>query len=251
MELRNDFQHALVNGELELHYQPVVSLDSGEIIGAEGLLRWTHPVAGPIPPLEALSIADEAGLLGMLGTWTVERACGDLRRWRDDGRDIWVSINLNADQLQDGLTEVIARELASRELDSSALVVEITETAAIQSAGFVLDRLHELGVRIGLDDFGTGYSSLARLDELPIAIVKVDRSFVERMMDPTAPPLAKMVLGIGGMLGLDTIAEGVETSEQRDRLLELGCEVGQGFLFSPAVPASELFDSIPASVRRS
>jgi diguanylate cyclase (GGDEF)-like protein len=239
-ELRADFQYALVSGNLDLKYQPIVALETGETIGAEGLLRWEHPVHGPIPAPEALAIADEAGLMELLGGWTIGRACADVAELRQGHPDFWVSVNISADQVHPGLTSTVVAELEANGLDPSALVIEITETAAIEHGERFLVDIHDLGVRIALDDFGTGYSSLSRLDSLPISIVKVDRAFVARMTGPERSRLAEMVLEIGETLGLVTIAEGIESEAERDHLLRLGCAFGQGWLFAPALPLDEL-----------
>lgn len=239
-ELRADFQAALVTGGLELKYQPIVELGTGTIIGAEGLLRWEHPVHGPIPAPEALAIADEAGLMQLLGGWTIGRACRDVAHLRRRHPDIWVSINISPDQVHSGLASTVVAELDANDLDPSALVIEITETAAIEHGERMLSDIHDLGVRIALDDFGTGYSSLSRLDSLPISIVKVDRSFVARMSGPERSRLAEMVLEIGETLGLMTVAEGVETEDERQHLIRLGCTIGQGWLFAPALGVDEL-----------
>ncbi|HVR32937.1 MAG TPA: EAL domain-containing protein [Acidimicrobiia bacterium] len=243
-ELRSDFQAALVSGSLELMYQPIVELESGATIGAEGLLRWEHPDHGPISAPEALAIAEEAGLMELLGAWTIGRACHDVAVLRRQHPEMWVSVNISADQVHAALASTVVAELEANSLDASALVIEITETAAIEHGERFLGDIHDLGVRIALDDFGTGYSSLSRLDSLPISIVKVDRSFVARMTGPERSRLAEMVVEIGETLGLVTVAEGVETEGERQHLLRLGCSVGQGWLFAPALPLTELLQSV-------
>jgi diguanylate cyclase (GGDEF)-like protein len=239
-ELRADLQTALVTGNLDMKYQPIVELESGMVIGAEALLRWEHPVHGPIPASEALAIADEAGLMQLLGGWTVGRACRDVAELRRHRADMWVSVNIAADQLHPALVTTVMAELDAHSLDPSALVVEITESAAIEHGERMLAEINDRGVRIALDDFGTGYSSLSRLDSLPISIVKVDRAFVARMTGPERSRLAEMVLEIGETLGLVTIAEGIESEEERQHLLRLGCTLGQGWLFAPALPIADL-----------
>jgi diguanylate cyclase (GGDEF)-like protein len=246
-ELRADLQTALVSNELQLKYQPIVDLESGDLIGAEALLRWDHPVHGPIPAPETLAIADEAGLMQLLGGWTVGRACIDVAELRSHREDLWVSVNISADQLHPGLAATVLAELESNGLDPSALVIEITETAAIEHGERFLGEIDDLGVRIALDDFGTGYSSLSRLDSLPISIVKVDRAFVARMTGPERSRLAEMVLEIGETLGLMTIAEGIESETEREHLLRLGCPFGQGWLFAPAIPITELITTAAAA----
>jgi diguanylate cyclase (GGDEF)-like protein len=239
-ELRADLQTALVTGNLDMKYQPIVELESGMVIGAEALLRWEHPVHGPIPASEALAIADEAGLMQLLGGWTVGRACRDVAELRRHRADMWVSVNIAADQLHPALVTTVMAELDAHSLDPSARVVEITESAAIEHGERMLAEINDRGVRIALDDFGTGYSSLSRLDSLPISIVKVDRAFVARMTGPERSRLAEMVLEIGETLGLVTIAEGIESEEERQHLLRLGCTLGQGWLFAPALPIADL-----------
>ncbi|MDX1447573.1 MAG: EAL domain-containing protein [Acidimicrobiia bacterium] len=239
-ELRADFQTALLSGGLDLHYQPVVDLTTGRPVGVEALLRWEHPAHGPIPAPEALAVAEEAGLMRMLGTWTIGRACGDIADMRRHSPDLWVSVNISADQVHPGLGGTVVNELDSHGLEPSALVIEITETAAIEYGERLLGEIAALGIRIAIDDFGTGYSSLSRLDSLPISIVKVDRSFVARMNGPQRSRLAEMVVEIGSTLGLVTIAEGIETEETRAHLQRLGCELGQGWLFAAALPVDEM-----------
>ncbi|MFP5332079.1 MAG: putative bifunctional diguanylate cyclase/phosphodiesterase, partial [Acidimicrobiia bacterium] len=247
-ELRADLQTALVSDGLDLHYQPIVDLETGDSIGVEALLRWTHPVHGAIPVPEALAVADEAGLMQMLGTWTISRACRDIAEIRRLDPSLWVSVNISADQVHPGLASTVVAELDAYGLDPSALVIEITETAAIEYGERLLADVAELGVRIAIDDFGTGYSSLSRLDSLPISIVKVDRSFVARMSSPERSRLAEMVVEIGQTLGLMTIAEGIENEETRQHLLGLGCDVGQGWLFAAAMPTDEIAARVRAQL---
>lgn len=238
--LRMDAQTALLEGEIQLHYQPIVDLTSGRTMGAEGLIRWNHPELGYIPPHEILATADDAGLTDLLSGWTIEQACTDAARFQQVNPDFAVTVNVEADQIRPELVETVRTALYGSGINPHSLVLEITESAAIQGAAEVFADLDALGIRIALDDFGTGYSSLSRLDTLPIDIVKVDRGFVERMLGPNASPLAQMVLEIGHTFGLSTVAEGIETVAQRDRLIDMGCSLGQGFLFSAAVPASQL-----------
>ncbi len=245
-ELRADIQGALIAGELELHYQPIVDLASGRAVAAEALLRWRHPRFGAIDPMEALAVAADTGLAELLEAWTIEQACTAAAEIRRLLPDFWIAVNLSATRVEAGLVETVRTALASGGVPPDALVLEITENLAVQSMNGALTDLTNLGVRIAIDDFGTGYSSLSRLDALPIDIVKVDRSFVARMLGADASPLAHMVLDIGDALGIDTIAEGVETWEQHDHLVARGCRLAQGFLYGGAVPAGELAAALAA-----
>jgi len=239
-ELRADLQGALIGGELELHYQPIVDLASGRAVAAEALLRWRHPRFGAIDPLEALAVAADTGLAELLEAWTIEQACATAAAMRRHHPGFWVAVNLSATPVEAGLLETVRTALAAGDVDPDALTIEITENLAVQSMNGALTDLTRLGVRLAIDDFGTGYSSLSRLDSLPIDIVKVDRSFIARMLGSEASPLAHMVLEIGDALDIDTIAEGVETWAQHDHLVARGCRFGQGFLYGGAVPAADL-----------
>jgi diguanylate cyclase (GGDEF)-like protein len=240
MRLRQDVQSALVDGGIQLHYQPVVDLATGIAVGAEALIRWNHPEMGPVPPAEILSTADDAGLTDLICAWTIEQACADAARFQRRSPGFSVSVNVDAHQIRAELVDTIRTAVYAAGIEPSTLTIEITETAAIEALPETFAQLAALGIRIALDDFGTGYSSLSRLDTLPIDVVKIDRSFIERMIGPDASPLARMVIEIGHTLDLVTVAEGIETPPQRHHLIELGCKLGQGYLFSPAIPADQL-----------
>ncbi|CAN5835763.1 hypothetical protein BH23ACT5_BH23ACT5_23110 [soil metagenome] len=240
MELRADLASAIDTGSLALHYQPVVDIHTGAPVGVEALLRWDHPTLGWVPPTEILSVAEETGHMLALGEWTVIRVCADLARLRRTQPDLWGSLNLSATQLDASLEIAVADAIATHALPPESLTVEITEAAATQVSEEVLEGVSALGVRIALDDFGTGYSSFARLDRLPIDVLKIDRSFVARVSGAPASPLMKAIVELGHNLGLDIIAEGVETEDHRQFVIDAGCSIAQGWLFAPALPLDEV-----------
>lgn len=239
---------AVADNQLVLVYQPIVALLSGEIIGVEALLRWNHPERGLLGPDDFLSIAEDTGLILQLGSWALQQACLQLASWdrsSDSASLLDLGVNLSGRQLSDPLlTTMIESAVAASGVDPARLILEISESTLMQdvtSAPALLDALKHLGVGIAIDDFGTGFSSLAQLKRLPVSTVKIDRSFVEGL--PHDPELRAIVAAITAMakaLGLDLIAEGVETVEQRDSLAELGCIHAQGHLFAQPQPAEAM-----------
>ncbi len=248
IRLRMDFQAALMDNKVELHYQPIISLTSRRPEGAEALLRWTHPELGVIDPLNTLTAASEASAVDLLASWTVDRACRDLATLREKHPDFFLSVNVSPDQLSESIVDHVRGSLMAYEIPPEQFIIEITETSAVQGSAEAIEALAALGVKVAIDDFGTGYSSLSRLDTLPINVVKIDRSFVDRMVGPGSSPLARMVLEIGEALELITVAEGVETVEQLRNLQEQGCDFGQGFLFAPAMRLDNLTEWIDSSL---
>ncbi len=241
--VRTELERAIASDELVLHYQPVVRLATGELAGLEALVRWRHPERGLVPPDEFIPVAEDTGLIVPLGRRVLREACHQAERWCRNlvGPDFFVSVNLSPRELAEpDVVAQVGAAVAEAGLDARALVVEITENLSMQPFADVLEGLRDLGTRIALDDFGTGYSSLAYLERLPIDIVKIDRSFIERLSGREASPLTRMVVEIGDALGLDTIAEGIETREQLHLLRELGCPLGQGFLFARPMPPAEV-----------
>ena len=239
-ELRAELESAIERNELILHYQPIVELATGQILGLEALVRWCHPQRGMIQPAEFIPLAEETGLIVALGRWVLQQACWQASQWHagSTGPKPTISVNLSPRELADAdIVDEVRRALRDSRLEPQYLVVEITENVMIEPFTETLDDLKDLGVRIAVDDFGTGYSSLGYLDRLPIDIVKVDRSFVKRMAGPDQSPLVRIVLEIGDVLGLDTVAEGIETADQLLRLQELGCRVGQGYFLAPPLEA--------------
>ncbi len=240
LETERELRHALDRDELELHYQPVVALGSGEIVGLEALVRWNHPNRGLLDPGEFVSIAEDSGLIEPIGRWVQETACRQALGWHDlrpDQRPLDISVNLSARQvahreLADSVREILART----GLDPVNLRLEITESVLVEesaSAIATLEDLSEIGVRLVLDDFGTGYSSLAYLNRFPFDALKIDRSFVEGLgLEQERTAIVEAVIGMARALSLDAIAEGVENEAQLSELRRLGCDFAQGHLFS-------------------
>jgi diguanylate cyclase (GGDEF)-like protein/PAS domain S-box-containing protein len=240
----NELHHALDRGELRLHYQPIVNLEIGKITGLEALLRWDHPQRGLVHPDDFVWLAEDTGLVVPIGSWVLEEACRQTARWRANGSDVTISVNLSPRQLAEpNLTEDVARVLAATDIDPDALWLEITESALMRDAETAvrtLGSLRTLGVRIAVDDFGTGYSSMSYLKRFPVQALKVDRTFVDGLgREPEDSAICTAVISLAHALGLRAIAEGVETPEQLAELRTLGCELAQGYLFGKPAPADE------------
>ncbi|MGV7219384.1 putative bifunctional diguanylate cyclase/phosphodiesterase [Bradyrhizobium sp. UFLA05-112] len=240
MEL--DLRRAFANGELELHYQPLVSIASDRISGFESLLRWRHPDKGMISPAEFIPVAEDIGLITQLGEWVLREACSEAVKWP---RDIKVAVNLSPAQFRSrNLVQVVISALAQSGLAPKRLELEITESIFLAETDANLATLHqlrELGVGISMDDFGTGYSSLSYLRSFPFDKIKIDRSFVKDLAErPDCLAIVRAISGLGRSLNITTTAEGVETEDQLDWLRAEGCNEVQGFLFSAARPAGEI-----------
>ena len=245
LALKADLQRADATEQFELHYQPIVALQSGEIVGVEALLRWRHPERGLMFPDEFIPLAEETGMILPLGRMVLLEACRQAKRWRRVGYPgLGISVNISAKQLASRhLPAEVTAALAESSLDPSALTLEITESMLLDSEAIIsrLEALKRLGVRIAIDDFGTGYSSLNYLRRFPVDTLKIAKAFVDELgSSPDQERLALAILRLGAMLGLDTVAEGVEELEQRDLLRRLRCKYGQGFFFARPSPAHEL-----------
>jgi len=247
LRLETDLRRALQRREIVPYYQPIVNLDDGEVVGFEALARWRHPSLGLLPPDLFIPVAEETGLVGAIGDWMLTESCRQAREWqRSDPRwsALGMSVNVSGRQLLQGdLAADVKRALGASGLDPKCLTLEITESALMHNlnagAGMV-QRLHAMSVGLHLDDFGTGYSSLAYLHSFPVDALKVDRSFVNRMdRAPQQSTIVKAIVSLAHNLGMEVIAEGVETPAQADALRALGCRRGQGFLFSQPLPADE------------
>ena len=245
--LEQDLRVALSQDLLELAYQPIVRSADGLITGVEALLRWTHPVSGPIPALTAINIAERSGLILDIGAWVLNRGCRDRARWllRHPGQPLDLSVNVSARQVTGlGFADKVTTALQESRMDPAALVLEVTEGIFIEDgeqAMAVLAELKTLGVRLALDDFGTGYSSLNYLRRFPVDIVKIDQGFVADIgRDPVAAAIVAAVTHLTHVLGMSIIAEGVENQEQRDKLVTIGCELAQGYLFARPLSPDEL-----------
>ncbi|GAB6036613.1 hypothetical protein JCM15519_11720 [Fundidesulfovibrio butyratiphilus] len=248
LRLEQNLDSAVAENQLFLHYQPIVDLQSGLLAGAEALVRWNHPERGLVMPGEFIPLAEQSGRITALERWVLDRACRDMADWRSRYPKTAapsVSVNLSVRHLENQhLVSEISQCLKTYGIEPRQLVLEITETSLLHiDLGVLskLDALRSMGVRLAMDDFGTGYSSLAYLQRLPLDELKVDLQFVRHLAtNPENKVIVRSIVALGGGLGLTTLAEGVETEEQRAILLELGCQLGQGYLFSKPVSA-ELF----------
>jgi diguanylate cyclase len=243
--LESDLRLAPERGELTVAYQPVVALHSGTVVGVEALMRWNHPTRGPVAPAEFIPVAEGSGLLVELDAWVLVESCRQLVDWRAAGHDLALAVNTSVRQVQSGgLVATVANALAETGLPAAALTLEITENVLLDEtdrAIAVLKELRALGVWIALDDFGTGYSSLSYLARLPVDRIKIDRSFITELgAEPKLGVLVETVVWMGHRLGLEIVAEGVETPAQVELLDDMGCALAQGHYFSPALSAAGL-----------
>jgi diguanylate cyclase (GGDEF)-like protein/PAS domain S-box-containing protein len=251
LQLDTEFRRAIERREFEYHYQPIVSLETGKILGFETLVRWKHATRGLLPPKEFIPIAEETGLIVSLGQWVVEAACEQLRFWQDRFQDespLLLSVNLSARHfLQPDLVQQCSKILRHTHLAPGSLIFEVTESAMMpdpETAIQVMKQLKALGVQIALDDFGTGYSSLSYLNRFPLDSLKIDRAFISRTMEDDE--IIRTILTLGRNMGLKVVAEGVETTEQVKKLQNLGCSLAQGYYFSNPVTAQAATDLLAA-----
>jgi diguanylate cyclase (GGDEF)-like protein len=246
LELESDLSHALERNELQLHYQPKVDVSSGLITGVEALLRWNHPLRGPIPPLEFIPLAEETGLIVVIGEWVIATACARGKAWQAQGADqLSVAVNLSARQVADPmLRSIIEKVIHDSGLHPASLELEITESMVMAQGGCAVEVLHKLksiGVQIAIDDFGTGYSSLAYLKRFPIDTLKVDRSFIRDIpMDSGDMKIMRAIIAMARGLRLKVVAEGVETAEQLAFLRKERCDAVQGYLLYRPLPEHEV-----------
>ncbi len=245
-EMERDLAMALARNEFAVHYQPLMELESGLEVGFEALLRWNHPDKGMISPASFIPIAESSGLIVPIGNWVLEQSCKLAATWR---KNLSIAVNISPAQFKSGqLVDVVCAALAKYGLAPHRLELEITESLLLEKSSETLEvlrSLKELGVVIALDDFGTGYSGLGYLNSFPIDKIKIDRSFIKDLgSKPRSKELVRAAINIGHSLGLLTLAEGIETPEQLGILRALGCQHGQGFLFSPAIPASQIGDAL-------
>jgi diguanylate cyclase (GGDEF)-like protein len=245
VRLESDLHTALDQQQFELHYQPKVKTATGVMHGAEALLRWTHPVHGPISPATFIPVAEECGLIGAIGAWVVREACRQARAWQLDGLPpLRVAVNLSASQFRQGnIVTMIRDALDAAGLEARFLEVELTESAVMidpEESIAILEKLSTMGVLVSLDDFGTGYSSMSYLRRFPIDKLKIDRGFINEVMSrPEDASIVRAIVSLAHSLKLKVVAEGVESAEQLEFLKTLGCDQYQGFHFSPALPAPQ------------
>jgi EAL domain-containing protein (putative c-di-GMP-specific phosphodiesterase class I) len=249
LALENDLRRGLAAGEFELSFQPVMSAKTGRIITAEALLRWRHPLRGVIGPSSFIPLAEESGLMIPLGEWVIREACRYAAAWElNNGSQIRLAVNLSATQFRhQNLVEVIRSALTAENLDARCLEIELTESAVMtnpeESVG-VLKQLRKMGVTVAVDDFGTGYSSLSYLRRFPIDKLKIDRSFVRDLATSrTDESIVRAIISLAHSVGLQVVAEGVETEEQLRCVRALGCDHWQGYYCCEPQPA-ELFGAM-------
>ena len=251
VELENDLRNAIPLNQLHLVYQPIVRLPRGPSVGMEALVRWAHPTRGVLSPAQFIPLAEENGMISAIGSWVMEEAVSQLAAWcryAPEMEGIYVSVNLSSAQLlHEGIVDRVADLLAMHGLPGSSLCLELTETMAMQdplASTAILGRLRQLGVGVALDDFGAEYSSLAYLKRLPVTMLKIDKSFISNLAEEDTPDAALIaaLVAMARSLGITTVAEGVETSAQARRLLRLGVDAVQGFLFSRPVTADKLLE---------
>jgi EAL domain-containing protein (putative c-di-GMP-specific phosphodiesterase class I) len=246
LELESDLRQALAREQLYLVYQPIVDLRTGRLSGAEALLRWQHPTRGLVSPADFIPVAETSGMIVPIGEWVLRQACRDARRWDGipGGQRLTVSVNLSGRQFQTSeLPSVVPQALLEAGLAAERLTLEMTESVLIDRTDETLALLHELrrlGVRLAIDDFGTGYSSLSYLHRFPVDIVKIDRSFVERLTgEADEKSLVASIIRIGEGMRVTTVAEGIEDAAQLRALQQIGCEHGQGFYFARPMSAPD------------
>ena len=240
LTLEAELRTALIEDQFELHFQPVVTLSTGAIVGFEALVRWRHPTRGLVQPVDFVPFAEQTGLIVPIGAWVVQEACRVASLWpaMPDGTALSIAVNASVRELAESdYAERVQRALATVRLAPTQLIIEVTETALVDDTVEVaacLHRLKAMGMRIAIDDFGTGYSSLAYLQQFPIDILKIDRAFIDRVRggDEAVPRIVRGLFDLGRALGLELLAEGIEDDEQIEQLVRAGCDLGQGFAFA-------------------
>jgi EAL domain-containing protein (putative c-di-GMP-specific phosphodiesterase class I) len=260
LDLEANLRRAVDRREFEAYYQPQMELSTGRLAGWEALVRWRHPEQGLLPPSAFLSIAEETGMITQIGNLILEEACRQAKEWQEQqpagDTPLKMTVNISARQFQrpDQLARDIVRVLEETELAPDCLVLEITESMIMGDAGYnadILMKLKDLGVVVAIDDFGTGYSNLAYLKSFPVDILKVDKAFVDGMGESSEDTaIVEAIVSIAHALDLSTVAEGIETTEQIDRLEVLGCDLGQGYYFSEPLPAHEASLMLAATAGR-
>ncbi|MDB5977322.1 MAG: hypothetical protein JWR07_4082 [Nevskia sp.] len=244
MVLAGDIRRALEHGEFELYYQPIIDGPKGHVVGAEALVRWRHPQRGLVAPAEFIAAAEDAGLIGALGEKCLRMAHAQATRWLSMGLNLRIAVNMSARQIQDSRVLEPLKALRAQGPEAAAMIeLELTETVWVErseNTRRALEEIRRMGYRLGMDDFGTGYSSFANLQWLPVDKIKIDRQFVDNMaVSQQAVAIISAVIALARTLNLTVVAEGVETQQQMDMLLQQGCTLFQGYLFSPALPSLE------------
>jgi EAL domain-containing protein (putative c-di-GMP-specific phosphodiesterase class I) len=244
LSMAGRLRRAVDREELMLHYQPLVQLDTREIVGAEALIRWHDQQRGLVMPGEFIPLAERTGLIGPISEWVIEEACRQSAEWHERGLDLYVSVNLPAVFWQPTAMRQVLATIERFGLSADRMMVEITESTMMADtlrSEPIIAELHERGLRLAIDDFGTGHSSLSRLNQMLVTTLKIDRSFISDLtQNPSSAVLVATIIQLAKNLGLQALAEGIETEGQRRFLVEHGCPLGQGYLFSRPVPAGEI-----------
>lgn len=253
LAMENSLRRALERNEFELFYQPQLNIETGNIVGMEALMRWNHPDMGMVSPIEFIPLAEESGMIVLMGEWGLRAACEQNKAWQEAGfPPLTMSVNISSLQFkQQNLTTVVAKILNDTRLDPRYLDLELTEGTVMQNAEDTIATLHslkEMGIRLSIDDFGTGYSSLSYLKRFPLHTLKVDRSFVKDLTkDADDEAITHAIIAMASSLGLKVIAEGVETEDQLRFLASRGCDEMQGYLFSPPLSASKITELLQSN----
>jgi EAL domain-containing protein (putative c-di-GMP-specific phosphodiesterase class I) len=244
-----DLRVAMAEGQFDLHFQPIIDLHTNEVKCCEALLRWNHPTRGLVSPVEFIPVAEECGLIAALGEWALRQACKTAATWPEH---VAIAVNLSPAQVKaDSLLALVTEALAASGLAPSRLELEITESVLMHNTFDTLATLHrlrDLGVRIAMDDFGTGYSSLSYLRSFPFDKIKIDKSFIDHISDKDdCVTIVQAVTTMAQRLSMTTVAEGVETADQRQKVTELGCTDMQGYLISRPRPAADILQQLQRS----
>jgi EAL domain-containing protein (putative c-di-GMP-specific phosphodiesterase class I) len=245
LQLTTGIRQALRNGEFQLYYQPQFELSTGRIVGAEALLRWRHETLGFIPPAKFIPVAEHSGLIHDLGAWVLTQACRQTKRWQTEGlNNLVIAVNVSPVQFRrDDIEREVATALADSGLAPSFIELELTESLLLADSAHlsgVLKRLRGMGIQFSIDDFGTGYSNLGYLSRFDVERLKIDQSFVRRMLEnPSDEGIVRAIIEMAHCLKLQVVAEGIEDAPTLERLTALGCEFGQGYHWSPALPADD------------
>ena len=256
--IADELASAVENGQLRLWYQPQVELASGRIVGVEALVRWQHPTRGLLAPGEFIGVAEHTGMIDRIGAWVIDEACRQARAWTDAGiaPDV-IAVNVSSNQFKatPELHEVVAESLLRHGVEASMLELELTESVLMevtQHSGSMLTRLRETGLRISVDDFGTGYSSLSYLTRFPISRLKIAQELVLGIVDdPRNAAVVRAAIHLADELGIECIAEGVESASQLDFLVKAGCGYGQGYYFSRPMKADRMTGVLRQALRKS
>lgn len=247
MSLETELALAIDKKQLSIEYQPQVSLESGNVMGVEALLRWDHPTRGRISPARFIPLAEDSGIMSVIGNWALRKACSDASLWLREKHTLPLSINVSSAQLkQADMARLVKRSIAEFDLDPKLLCCEISESTAMHDTQYtarMLSELSKLGVTIAIDDFGTSYSSLAYLSDMPIQRLKIDKRFVDDLsLNNSAKTIIDAIVGLGHGLGLEVVGEGVENESQQRLLLEANCDLAQGYFYAEPMPVEKLLD---------